>query len=120
MIRVQRQRVVADAMSAEEYIIHSFNQRRWRDLLSSKTPNLVEIEREKGGIEMKKLCVRVVCSVAEVQFSPVQSTFRPNLNSNLLKKFELEPELELNLLNRFRRFGPSSVQVRTHELYKKN
>ena len=62
---------------------------------------------------------RHVTSVAEVQFSPVQSTFRLNLNSNLLKKFELEPELELNLLNRFRRFGPSSVQVRTHELYEK-
>ena len=58
-------------------------------------------------------------SIAEVQFSLVQSTFCLNLNSNLLKKFELEPELKLNFMNRFRRFGPSSVQVQTHELYKK-
>jgi hypothetical protein len=58
-------------------------------------------------------------SVAEVRFSPVQSPFCLNPNPNLLKISELEPELEPNLLNGFRRFSPSSVQVRTHKPYKK-
>ena len=50
---------------------------------------------------------------AKVQFSSVRGPIFPNLNLNHLWGPEPEPEPELNLLNRFSRFGSGSELVRT-------